>query len=127
MRCSSSETSTRAERGAAAENSAVRLLKAAGLVIVARNVRCRFGEIDVIARDGETLVFVEVRLRADTRFGGGLASVDAHKQARLIRTAGWYLQAHPREAARPCRFDVILLAKLDTDPEWIRDAFRLHD
>ncbi len=127
MPCSSSEPSGRAERGVAAEDAAVRLLASAGLRIVERNVRCRFGEIDAIARDGETLVFVEVRLRADTRFGDGFASVDARKQSRLVRTAGWYLQAHPREASRACRFDVISISKLGGDPEWIRDAFRLND
>lgn len=106
--------------GAAAEELAARHLQTQGLKILARNYRCRGGEIDLIAQEQDTLVFVEVRLRRSARFGGAAASVDAHKQARIVRAAQHYLGA--RDA--PCRFDVLLLD--DIDPariEWLRDAF----
>jgi putative endonuclease len=77
------------------------------------------GEIDLILEDRGTLVFVEVRLRNNGSFGGAAASITAHKQSKLIRTAQYYLQQLP--AHPPCRFDAVLLdgGKM----EWIRDAF----
>lgn len=108
--------------GAAAEDLAGAYLAAQGLQPVARNYRCRFGEIDLIVRDAETLVFVEVRLRASQRFGGARASIDGAKQRKLIAAASHYLSQH--DSARPCRFDVILLDRLEPGRiEWIKDAF----
>ena len=75
------------------------------------------------AREGETLVFVEVRYRDGDRFGGALASVDGHKQRRLAAAAAAYLQAHPERAEQPCRFDVV--ADEGGEIHWIPDAFRL--
>ena len=92
-----------------------------GLEIVARNYRTRFGEIDLIARDGETLVFVEVRLRSSDRFGGAAASVDGHKRARIISAAQHFLSRLGRNP--PCRFDVVTLD--GGSPTWIRAAFEL--
>ncbi len=129
MRCSPSDeglrVGSRALRGSAAEVLATRFLEGAGLVLVERNVRCRFGEIDIVARDGDCVVFVEVRLRASSRFGGAAASVDAGKQRRLIAAARWYLSRHPRLADHPCRFDVVALAGVDGPVDWLRDAFRV--
>jgi putative endonuclease len=90
------------------------------LKLVARNYRSRFGEIDLIMRDSETLVFVEVRMRGSKDFGGAAASIDARKQAKLISTAQLYLAtlAH----IPPCRFDAVLLDSSD-NVEWVKNAF----
>jgi putative endonuclease len=110
----------RAESGAQAEALAARFLEARGLVIVARNVRSRHGELDLIARDHGTLVFVEVRLRRHADFGGALASITAAKQARLLAAARSYLATLPGEP--PCRFDAVLLDALDAARiDWQRD------
>lgn len=105
--------------GADAEDRAARFLEAQGLRIVARNYRTRQGEIDLIAQDGATLVFVEVRLRASERFGGALGSIDARKRARIEAAARHYLMRIRREPA--CRFDVVTLA--GHEPAWLRGAF----
>ena len=111
--------------GNAAEDLASDLLERAGLRILLRNYRVRGGEIDCIALDGNTLVFVEVRLRRNIRFGGAAASIDSRKQQRIIHAARCYLLRYPRQAERPCRFDCILLDSLNTDQlEWIKDAFQ---
>ena len=86
------------------------------------NWRCRFGEIDLILNEGGTLVFVEVRLRTRSTFGGAAASIDARKQRKLLSAAQLYLADR---AQRPCRFDVVLLEQVDPPRlEWIRDAIR---
>jgi putative endonuclease len=105
--------------GADAEQVAADFLVAKGMHIVARNFRTRFGEIDLVARDGESLVFVEVRLRTNDYFGGAADSVDVPKRSRVVAAARSYLaQMHPEP---PCRFDVVTL---DGDsPRWIRAAF----
>jgi len=107
-------------RGAAAEALASTFLRAHGLRIVARNYRCRGGEIDLVARDGPTLVFVEVRLRSGSAFGGAAASITAAKRRRLLLAARHYLGRLGREP--PCRFDAILLDALALERiEWLRD------
>lgn len=107
--------------GAAAEELAARHLLAQGLRIIERNFRVRGGEIDLIARDQKTLVFVEVRLRSRSDFGGAGASITGRKQQRLILAAQHYLQAHGEQ---PCRFDAVLLNALDAKAiEWIKGAF----
>jgi putative endonuclease len=105
--------------GAAAEEAARAHLEAAGLALVARNYSCRYGEIDLIMREGETLVFVEVRSRSHRGFGGAAASIDQRKQDRLKRTAEHYLQRQRRMP--PCRFDVVTLDG-DTAIDWIINA-----
>ena len=106
-------------RGAAAEGLAARFLAARGLVIVQRNYRCRGGEIDLIVRDGETLVFVEVRLRHNRAFGTAAESITAAKRRRLRLAARHYLARLGREP--PCRFDAVLLDALSTESiEWLR-------
>lgn len=105
--------------GAQAEQHVARYLRQQGLKPVAQNYRGRFGEIDLIMQDGVTLVFVEVRLRRSANFGGAAASIDAHKQRRIIRTAQQYLAglAH----IPPCRFDAVLMD--DSGVQWLRNAF----
>ncbi len=95
-------------------------LEREGLRFVASNVRCKRGELDLVMRDGDTLVFIEVRYRASARFGGAAASVDPRKQTRLITAAAHYLQRHPTEL--PCRFDVIAIDGTGAI-QWIRHAF----
>ena len=106
--------------GQRAESDAERFLEAQGLTLVARNWRCRFGEIDLVMRDGATLVFVEVRMRSRRDFGGAAASVDAAKQKKLLAAARQYLAG--LRTVPPCRFDVVALAA-DAPPEWLRNAF----
>ena len=107
------------------EAEAERHLIAAGLRIVERNFRGRFGEIDLIARDGKTLVFVEVRYRRNRQFGGAGLSVDYRKQRKLLTTANGYLQL--RRLDCPCRFDVITIEQgqhsAALNIEWIQNAF----
>jgi putative endonuclease len=107
--------------GSEAEDLAAAHLEAQGLSIVARNFRCRMGEIDLIAREGEVLVFVEVRLRRNKAFGGAAASIDHAKQHKLVATAQFYLAG--RKTQPRCRFDAILLDGLDARRiEWLRDV-----
>jgi putative endonuclease len=106
--------------GKFAENRAESLLKSSGLSIVARNWRCRHGEIDLIAQDGGTLVFVEVRSRRRADFGSAADSITAAKQRRIILAARQYLAVLPRMPA--CRFDAVTLDE-GRDPVWIKSAF----
>ena len=108
------------QTGDVKEELARRFLEGQGLTQVARNVSCRHGEIDLVMRDGQTLVFVEVRYRRSERFGGASASIDRRKQARLIAAAGYYLQRHPTDL--PCRFDVVAIGAEDR-LQWIQNAF----
>ncbi len=114
-------STSRQRDGAAAEDLAADFLARHGLTILARNYRCRGGEIDLVARDGATTVFVEVRYRSSRAFGGAGASVDARKQARILIAARHYLAGRGDVA---CRCDVVALDALDPARiEWIRDAF----
>jgi putative endonuclease len=101
----------RAELGARAEALATDYLARQGLVLVVRNFRTRRGEIDIIVRDRDTLVFVEVRMRSRAAYGGAAASITPAKRARLLAAAQAYLSTLAREP--PCRFDAILLDGLD--------------
>jgi putative endonuclease len=109
------------QRGRHAENVAAAFLQQQGLELVARNYRCRFGEIDLIARDGKTLVFVEVRMRSSNSFGGAAASITAAKRGKLTRAARHYLAGTARMPA--CRFDALLVSGADHSVEWIKNAF----
>ena len=109
-----------ASAGTRAESLAAAFLEARGLAIVARNVRSRFGEIDLIAKDRDTVVFVEVRLRRSARFGGASASITPAKRQRLVSAAETYLATLKRTP--PCRIDAVLLDSLDAARiEWLRD------
>ncbi|MFT5034038.1 MAG: putative endonuclease [Bacteroidia bacterium] len=103
------------QRGTDAEEQAAQWLSAQGLKINARNFYTRCGEIDIIARDGEHLVFIEVRLRKSNRFGSAAATVDSRKQRKLILTAQYYLHTHHHgQNSPPCRFDVVALTPHNT-------------
>jgi len=110
------------DQGRRAEALCAQLLERAGLAVMARNFRCRMGEIDLIAREGKTLVFCEVRLRHGQSFGGAAESITAAKRGRIVAAARFYLAGKPES---DCRFDVMLLDGLDAKRvHWIRDAFR---
>ena len=120
--------STRA-RGERVEDAALAFLLQQGVLLVERNVSARGGELDLVMRQGDTLVFVEVRHRATHVFGGGSASVDARKRAKLVLAASAYLARHPALADAPCRFDVIEGSGDASSPQlhWIHDAFRADE
>lgn len=114
-------------RGKVAEDLAVAHLKTRGLSVLARNLRCRGGELDILCRDGAVLVVVEVRQRSSAQFGGALASVGRQKQRRLIRAALFHLQRHAAWQSYALRFDVIGLDGLPDGTHrlaWVKDAFR---
>jgi putative endonuclease len=111
-------------RGAAAEALARHFLEQSGLVCIECNFLCRMGEIDLIMRDGEQLVFVEVRYRKNSLFGTPQASVDNNKQRKLIRTAAFYLQQHGINSS--CRFDVVAISGDQQEPVWIPNAFGIN-
>ncbi len=90
------------------ETRAMEYLVAQGLRLVARQWRCRFGEIDLIMRDGDGLVFVEVRHRKSAAFGGALSSVTASKLAKMERAAQMYLVESGHRGH--CRFDAVLVS-----------------
>lgn len=104
--------------GAAAETRAAAWLDARGLRILERNFRVRGGEIDLIARQGETVVFVEVRSRQRSDFGGAAASITPAKQRRIVLAAHHWLARHGEQ---PCRFDCVLFD--GEQIEWLQDAF----
>jgi putative endonuclease len=110
--------------GLRAEELACAFLQQQGLTLVQSNWRCRFGEIDLVLREGDMIVFVEVRLRTNPHFGGAGESIDRAKRERLLAAARLYLS---REPERPCRFDAVLLKRLaPPEIEWIRDALSDH-
>jgi putative endonuclease len=120
-RVDESRAGSRQAAGRQAESLAADYLAARGLRLIERNYRCRLGEIDLILADGPALVFVEVRLRRASAFGGAAASITEKKRQRILRAARHYLSG---KAERPCRFDALLLDALDMERiEWIRDAF----
>ncbi|MCV6605175.1 MAG: YraN family protein [Porticoccaceae bacterium] len=118
--------------GEKAEQLACRYLKRSGLKIIERNYGCRRGEIDIIARDGDSLVFVEVRYRRQSSFGSAADSIHQHKQNRIIRAALHYLQQHQLAEKLPCRFDTICIApdratsgfRQAYQIDWLRNAFQ---
>jgi putative endonuclease len=112
----------RANSGESAEDRAAAFLAERGLKIVERNYHCRFGEIDLIARSGATVVFVEVRERASDDFGGAAASITHTKRRKLLNTAKYYMRCHGAREI-PCRFDVVLLTGAPPRIEWIENAF----
>jgi putative endonuclease len=112
----------RQQAGFDAEAKAALYLQERGMVTVDRNVRFRGGEIDLVMRDGPEWVFVEVRARADARYGGAAASVDARKQQRVALAAQLYLLRRFGQRSWPaCRFDVVAFEA--GEPRWIRAAF----
>jgi putative endonuclease len=110
--------------GAAAEAHVASLLRQAGLTVQELRFRCPRGEIDIVAREGSTLVFVEVKARRSDDFGVPEEAVGARKQSRLFAAARAYLRSHRHHGA--CRFDVVSVRSRAgrLQCEWIRDAFR---
>lgn len=107
--------------GLLAERWAVQHLQQQGLKLVMQNYRSRYGEIDIIMQEAAVLVFIEVRLRRNTDFGGAAASIDARKQQRIIRTAQQYLGSLTHTP--PCRFDAVLIDTQSEQAQWIKNAF----
>lgn len=114
-------------RGKRWERVAESFLNDRGLKTLQRNFQVRFGEIDLVMLDGNTLVFTEVRYRRNDRHGSGADSVTRAKQERLIRAARQFLQYHDPHRIRPCRFDVVSIGGSETRAvlDWIRDAFEV--
>jgi len=106
--------------GNEAEERACEILRKLGYEIVARNWRCRYGEVDIVARDGDQLVFVEVKARSNRSFGGPEAAVGRVKQRKILATAGQFLSQ--TQCCLPVRFDVVAFVK--ETPTVVRDAFR---
>lgn len=111
------------KRGFAAEQQARNYLVAQGLQWLESNYRCRWGEIDLIMREKSCLVFVEVRARGSSRYGGALASVGYAKQQKLIKAATTYLLAKNIMDKQPVRFDVLGFEGPELQIEWVRNAF----
>ncbi|MDG0978926.1 MAG: YraN family protein [Halieaceae bacterium] len=105
------------------ERAAETFLRQAGLELIERNFRGDHGEIDLIMLDYETLVFIEVRQRRNSRFYSAAGSVSAQKQSRIIKTALAFLKANPKYQNTYCRFDVMAYRDLYDSPLWIKSAF----
>jgi putative endonuclease len=108
-------------QGQAAEDQALAFLQQKGFCLIARNVRFRVGEIDLVMRDRDAIVFVEVRFRRPSGFGGPAATVDHRKQQRLRRAASLWLMQGALLGRAPCRFDVVAMS--GSQLEWIVNAF----
>lgn len=109
--------------GFRAEAYAKEYLIAQGLVWVLSNYHCRVGEIDLIMRDGEYLVFVEVRARKSRAYGGAAASITHSKRQKLLKAASYYVLSNPRFETYPMRFDVLSLDGMPPTITWIKNAF----
>jgi len=107
------------------ERATESFLRQRGLITLTRNFHSRFGEIDLVMKDQESVVFVEVRFREDTRFGSGADSVTVAKQRKLSRAALYFLYRNPRYSQIPCRFDVVSVSidRGNTIFDWIKNAF----
>ncbi|MDD3218605.1 MAG: YraN family protein [Lachnospiraceae bacterium] len=103
------------------EIKAAEYLKNQGYEILERNFRCRIGEIDIIARDGRYLVFVEVKYRKSTRYGGAVYAVDYKKQAKISKVADYYMLKNQIPENSACRFDVVAID--DEKIELLKNAF----
>lgn len=119
------QSASKRDLGTKWESAAESFLLTRGLKTRKRNFYSRFGEIDLIMTEGDLLVFVEVRFRGNDRFGDGATTVTAPKQARLVRTARYYLCLNPRISQNPCRFDVVSISNQDGEVQfhWIKNAF----
>lgn len=117
---------SRQSSGEQAERRAERHLLAQGLRTLFRNWRCKRGELDLVMLDGDTVVFVEVRYRLHSQWGGAAGSVDASKRKKLVLAAQYFLLKEPRWADAPCRFDVVAIEGSDCASaglNWLKNAF----
>jgi putative endonuclease len=118
----------RMQRGMAAEELAAQYLKVRGLKILARNLRCKAGELDLVCLDGGVLAIVEVRQRGGAEFGGALASVTWTKQRKIMRAARFFLRREKHWRNFSVRFDVLAIEGLPDGiyrVDWVKDAFRV--
>ncbi|WP_454784829.1 YraN family protein [Legionella sp. WA2024007413] len=111
------------EKGRIAEEKALAYLKKQGLTLIMQNYTCRLGEVDLIMRDKEQLVFIEVRSRVSTQFGGGIASVTYTKKQKILKAATHYLLKHRMYDQFALRFDVVSIDGATASINWIKDAF----
>lgn len=116
----------RQRRGRTAEDRVLTCARGRGLACVARNYRCRRGELDLVLVDGDCLVVAEVRYRGRDDFGGAAASVNHAKRRRIIAATRHFLATHPAYADHAVRFDVIGVAPGE-DLDWIEAAFDADD
>jgi putative endonuclease len=117
----------RRQRGMAGENLAARYLELRGLKVLARNLRCKSGELDLVCLDGGVLAIVEVRLRECAQFGGALGSVTWTKRRKIMRATRYFLQRRVEWRDYSMRFDVIAVQGLPDGVHrivWVKDAFR---
>jgi putative endonuclease len=110
-------------KGTIAEQHAVVFLQRQGVKVVCQNFRSKVGEIDIIAFDQKTLVFIEVRLRQNKNYASAAESITPAKQQRILRTAQYFLLSHPQYQHCNLRFDGVLFNNLSQQPEWIQSAF----
>ena len=116
----------RQQAGREAEHQALEYLRQQGLTLLAQNWLCKRGELDLVMLDGDTVVFVEVRYRLHSDWGGALASIDARKREKLVFAAQHFLMQESRWAQHPCRFDVVALEGTASKAgrlNWICNAF----
>jgi putative endonuclease len=115
------------QTGQTAEDAVCRYLQQTGLKLVTRNYSCKLGEIDLIMKDGDSIVFVEVRFRRTNHYGDGLDSVTVSKQNKLLRTGSFYLQRHNLTEKMPCRFDVVAVSRQagQFSFDWIKNALQI--
>lgn len=121
-------TSPTHQIGQQAEETALNFLQQQGFQFVAQNYHCKMGEIDLIVKKDHLLVFVEVRQRKSSVFGGAAASVTPSKQRKIIQTSAFFLQSFSEFESFDCRFDVIAIDRpaqfSDSKKiDWIEDAF----
>jgi len=117
---------TSSQRGRWAESLALRHLQDEGLTLLAQNYHAKCGEIDLIMQDGDTIVFFEVRFRANNLYLHALETIDVRKCSRIIKTSLHYLQKHRDASKKTCRFDVMIIHGPAENPgiRWIKNAFQ---
>ena len=113
----------RTEAGNEAEREALAYLQKFGLKLIARNYRCKAGELDLVMLEKSTLVMIEVRYRSSAEYGGAAASVTVKKQRRIINAARHLLASRADLRRYRARFDVIAMSRLRAEPQWIKAAF----
>jgi len=114
------------QSGDIAEQLAANFLAEQGLIFVESNVHSRQGEIDLVMKEKDTFVFIEVKYRKNKHFGGAIAAIPYKKQQKIIKTAAFYLQQHSlKEYNTSCRFDVVAIDGELNHPEitWLKNAF----